>query len=449
MSRTHRQPFTPSQGTAASSLKSKEQVLYVNVPPPDSDLPVERSRFSPDSPPERGFTLGRPIFFKSSPRLRPLDLEKGSASHSSSSQRTKIGERFDHFVVDLRGGSRRDDPSVRRAAPIVTPSPSKMPAAWRQLDGERRQEVQCMCHAHAQPPPTGLQTRYGRALLSALVVFLLYLFINVIILNARSFTPMHVQGSRLSTSSPPSTSAAPTGNTLYLSADTQQCVTQYTLDAPGDPRGYPCGTCLSLLAAVPPNATSVYAVARDGTQFCGLRSVWEDAGQQGQAALEAGGWVEDVKFCTWNGVQCDGAGRVSSLQLTSPAIPASIPVQMTNLTSLESLEIIGSGNSPAGLFPTTFGALNKLTSLHLENTALGALPDTLQTLTSLTLVRNAQLGSSLPPSIGGDALNFLIVNNETLTLSKSQTAALCGGRQLQSCDLRGSGIQACGACLVG
>jgi hypothetical protein len=61
----------------------------------------------------------------------------------------------------------------------------------------------------------------------------------------------------------------------------------------------------------------------------------------------------------------------------------------------------------AGSFPTNFNALTKLTSLHLEDTALGALPNTLQSLTSLTLVRNVQLGSSLPPSIGGGALQSL------------------------------------------
>jgi hypothetical protein len=61
----------------------------------------------------------------------------------------------------------------------------------------------------------------------------------------------------------------------------------------------------------------------------------------------------------------------------------------------------------AGPFPTDFDALTKLTTLHLENTALGALPDTLQHLTSLTLVRNAQVGSSLPPSVGGSALQSL------------------------------------------
>jgi hypothetical protein len=192
-----------------------------------------------------------------------------------------------------------------------------------------------------------------------------------------------------------------------LSANAQQCITQYTLNAPNDPKGYPCSTCLPLLVAVPTNDSTIYPVARDATQFCGLRSIWEDAGQQGQAALEAGGWVKDVRFCTWSGVRCNGAGRVSSLQLSFPAVPASLPAQFTNLTALESLEIVGNGDSPAGSFPTNFNALTKLTSLHLEDTALGALPNTLQSLTSLTLVRNVQLGSSLPPSIGGGALQSL------------------------------------------
>jgi hypothetical protein len=116
----------------------------------------------------------------------------------------------------------------------------------------------------------------------------------------------------------------------------------------------------------------------------------------------------------------------SRRQLTFPAVPASVPGQFTNLTELESIEVVGDGNTPgmtlrdlllsdvftschlvAGPFPTDFGTLTKLTTLHLENTALGALPDTLQHLTSLTLVRNAQIGSSLPPSVGGSALQSL------------------------------------------
>ena len=116
----------------------------------------------------------------------------------------------------------------------------------------------------------------------------------------------------------------------------------------------------------------------------------------------------------------------SRRQLTFPAVPVSLPAQFTNLTQLESIEVVGDGNTPgmtlnellpsnvctlvhivAGPFPMDFGALTKLTTLHLENTALGALPDTLQHLASLTLVRNAQVGSSFPPSVGGSALQSL------------------------------------------
>ncbi len=129
-----------------------------------------------------------------------------------------------------------------------------------------------------------------------------------------------------------------------------------------------------------------------------------------------------VIIVSFSVLNCNPSAR---RQLTSPAVPASLPAQFTNLTALESLEIVGGGNSPgmtslyllsndlftrqlvAGPFPTEFGALTELTSLHLDNTALGALPDTLQHLTSLTLVRNAQVGSSLPPSVEGSALQSL------------------------------------------
>ncbi|KAI9511457.1 hypothetical protein F5148DRAFT_1170625 [Russula earlei] len=442
MSRAHRRPLTPSsQGASAFPSKFKE---HLSIAVPRADPPIERSRFSPDSPTSRAFSIGRPTPLKSLPRSRPIDPEKGFAGKNGSSSQgaraqPSVGERFGHLFVDLRG-SRKDDPSVPPIAPVVLP---KIPETWRVPLDDRKPEALCPCHA--KRPPTRMERRYHRVILSALVVFLLYLFVNVIVLNVRSFASSYMAGFRSSTVS---SSSAPTMTGVMLSADTQRCITQYSLNAPADPKGYPCSSCLPLLVAVPPNATAVYAVARDGTQFCGLRSIWEAAGQQGEAALEAGGWVKDVKFCAWNGVRCDGAGRVSSLQLTSPAIPASLPAQFTNLTELESLEIVGDGTSPAGSFPTSFGDLTKLTTLHFENTALGALPDTLQTLSALTLVRNAQVGPSLPPSIASGALRSLIVNNEPLTLSATQSAALCS-KQLQNCDLRGSGSQACGACLVG
>jgi hypothetical protein len=319
MSRTHQRSLThSSQGSLSASSRFKEH-LTVAVPPPDPDPSREHSRFSPDSPTERAFSLGKPTFSHTPfPRLRPLDLEKGSSGDSSSTSQQgalpSFRDRFARLFADLRavGPSRvGNGPFVQRAVPIVAPS-FELPT-WRPLDIRKHGAGTTHCdHCHVQPPAqTRRQKWYHRALASALAVFLLYLFINVVILNVRLYSLSHwpPRTSSISNISP----ASPPTNTVMLSADAQQCITQYTLDAPGNPTGYPCSTCVLLLAAIPPNATEVYPVALAATQFCGLRSIWEDAGQQGQAGLEAGGWVKDVKFCTWNGVRCDGAGRVSSL----------------------------------------------------------------------------------------------------------------------------------------
>jgi hypothetical protein len=306
MSRTHQRPQTPSS-SQGSSTKFKEH-LSIAVPPPNPAF--EQSRFSPDSPPDQIVHLGRAIFTWSSPRSRRFDPEKGTASlghsRSSSAQSSQpsIKDRFARLFFPLRGGSRGSDSSDQRVVPIVATS-SEAPV-WR-LDSVRESEVS---HARRNHP-----LRHTLPLVLALVIFLLYLFINVIVLNIRSFSASQASPKLLSyTTTPPA--SAPTNapmDTVMLSGDAQQCLTQYTLNAPGDPTGYPCDTCLPLVAAVPANASAVYPVARDATQFCGLRSIWEDAGQQGQAGLEAGGWVKDIKFCTWNGVGCNGAGRVSSL----------------------------------------------------------------------------------------------------------------------------------------
>ena len=362
MSRTHQWPPSPSvssQGFAPSSSKFKEH-LSISVPPPNPAF--ERSRFSVDSPTEHPFPLGRHIFHRTSPRSRRFDPEKGHANDSisnSQSSQPSLRDRLARLLVSLRVG-RRNESSGQRVVPIVVASPSDVPV-WR-LDDVRGSDTQRARDVHSQP--TRAQERYSPALFFAFIIFMLYLFINVIVLNVRSFSASH-SSLKLLPANPPA--SAPT-NTIMISANTQQCITQYTLNAPNDPKGYPCSTCLPLLVAVPTNASSIYPIARDATQFCGLRSIWEDAGQQGQAGLEAGGWVKDIKFCTWSGVRCNGAGRVSSLyvfsqsshfsptefkrrsssrrQLTFPAVPASLPAQFTNLTEVESIEIVGDGNTP-------------------------------------------------------------------------------------------------------
>lgn len=314
MSRTHQHSFSSSSQTTLTSSRFKEHPS-IGVVPPEPDPVFERSRFSPDSPTERRFSFSRPVFsYKSSQRSRPLDLEKGSAGNSTAGSQPgaqpSFIERFARLFVVLRlSRTRDDDPSVQRAAPVA---PSSNLPAWRPLDVRKQETVQCNCHS--QPAPqTRRQVWYRQAKRSALAVFLLYLFINVVILDLHLYKLANWWPQAHSTNSSSSAPTSPPTSTLMLSADTQQCITQYTVNAPGNPRGYACSTCLPLLAAVPSNATAAYPIARDATQFCGLRSIWEDSDQKGQAGLEAGGWVKDIKFCTWSGVRCDGGGRVSSL----------------------------------------------------------------------------------------------------------------------------------------
>jgi hypothetical protein len=302
MSRTHQRSLTPN--SVASSSRFRE---HLSITMPSQSQGIERSHFSPDSSTahsDRDSTLRGSTTYGSS-RPRPLDIEKGipggPSMHSAS---PSIRDRFTRLFLDLRASLRDGNRSAAPPQPDVEHIP-KMPE-WPPLN-VRKQVPQCACHSQ-QGPLTRMQRLRNRALLVALAIFLLYLFINVIVLNVRSFSSPQLPAFLVVTP----TASAPT-NTDALSANTQQCISQYMLDAPSDPTGYPCDTCLPLLAALSPSATAVYPAALAATQFCGLRSLWEDAGQQGQAALEAEGWVNDVKFCTWAGVRCDGTGRVSSL----------------------------------------------------------------------------------------------------------------------------------------
>jgi hypothetical protein len=114
----------------------------------------------------------------------------------------------------------------------------KMPE-WTPFEVRKQVPVRFPQHSHSQQaPPTRIQRLRNRALIAALAVFLLYPFINMIFLNV----PL-----------------------VFVD------------------------TCLPLLAALSPSTTTVYPVALAATQFCGLRSMWKDAGQQAQAMLEAGG----------------------------------------------------------------------------------------------------------------------------------------------------------------
>ncbi|KAG1725440.1 L domain-like protein [Suillus lakei] len=249
------------------------------------------------------------------------------------------------------------------------------------------------------------RNRRSCCLLILLIVVLLFLIGNVIFLNVRVFS---------------NNTPVPSNTNTTLSANAQQCLSQYTLNAPSSPSSYPCSTCLPTLQTVPStylssNPQNAQQIL-NAIQFCGLRGIFDTANSQGQAALS---WVNDVKFCAWNGVTCDGSGRVANLQLTFPGVPATLPNELGALTGLESLQVIGGNSIPAGALPSSFTNLTSLSNLHIEATSITQLPDTLfsflTAITTLTLIRNPNMGSSLPSSLTQLPLQNLVINSQTLT----------------------------------
>ena len=289
---------TPSLPLTMSS-KFREH-LSLNLPPNQLDNPVETSKFSPTSTiaPSSRFSFGRSNSkrSKSSKRSRPpppfKDVEAGTSPTRTSSS---LRDRFTKFFFDLRTLN-VSDPDL----PVQDPRLSQ----WPPLHIDKRR---CPCQLHDPKHEARMrkQQRRSRCLPILLIIVLLFLIGNVAFLN-----------NRVLSFSPPTT----TTTTAYaLSADAQQCLSQYTLNAPSSPQSYPCSTCLSTLQAVPSSYTSSSVnyqntqTINNAVQFCGLRAIYETANTQGQATLGNGSWAQNVNFCTWAGVSCDASGHVVSL----------------------------------------------------------------------------------------------------------------------------------------
>jgi hypothetical protein len=274
------------------SSKFREH-LSVNLP----DISVETSKFSPTSTiaPSSRFSFGRSNSKhskNSNPVPPPKDVEAGTPLTSST-----MRDRFTKLFFDLRTLNTTDPDLAAQDA---------SPSQWPPLHIEKHR---CRCHDPKHEARVRKQQRRSRCLLILLIIILLLLIGNGVFLNVRV----------LSLPTSPSTTSQTTSTAYALSVDAQQCLSQYTLDAPSSPRGYPCSTCLSILQAVPSSYTSSSANAQNtqainnAVQFCGLRAIYETADAQGQATLGNGSWAQNVNFCTWTGVSCDTSGQVASL----------------------------------------------------------------------------------------------------------------------------------------
>ncbi|KAH0829125.1 RNI-like protein [Lanmaoa asiatica] len=394
------------------SSKFREH-LSVNTFPKNLEVPLEISRFSPSSTiaPSSGFLFGRSNLKHPKPLKPPMptikDIEAGIEAGTPPTSPSLRG-RFTQRFFDLR--------TSNTAKPDSVPVQDHL-TQWPPLNIEKHR---CPCQLH-DPKDMRKQRRRSRCLLILLILILLFLIGNVTYLNVRVVS--------FSTSSSVTQTISQSASTASaLSVDAQQCLSQYTLNAPSSPSSYPCSTCLSTLQAVPSSYTSSSAnsqntqVINNAIQFCGLRAVYETVNAQGQATLGNGSWASNVNFCTWTGVSCDTSGLVASLQLTYPGVPATLPNEIGGLTTLQTLEVIGGNSTPAGSLPSSFTNLTSLTNLHLEATSITALPNSLFAspgltgLATLTLVRNSQMGAALPSSLTGlTGLQNLVINSQALS----------------------------------
>lgn len=126
------------------------------------------------------------------------------------------------------------------------------------------------------------------------------------------------------------------------------------------------------------------------------------------------GWMQTNMPCSWYGVTCSG-GYITNLNLQAIKLTGSIPIELGNLTNLQSLNL--SSNQLTGSIPSTIGNLTNLQTLFLNNSTLsGSIPRELGNLTRLQTFKLSgnQLTGNIPAEIGN------LANLQTIQLEMNQ-----------------------------
>lgn len=374
-------------------------------------FPVEASRFSPDSPPPPLRTVSSTFAGSFSDNV-PRDVE--SITSGARTRRETFRDRFTKMFFDFRTLDDRD-----KEADLVPIQPPQRPLSeWPPLR---------IGGKHPQQPQVRKEKKFKMWWIILLFIILAYLVGNVIFLNVRIFALTRLTDSSQSPSQMNATpTASPLASSQSLSSTAKECISQFTLNAPSNASSYPCGSCLTALSGVTSSAsTQDFQQATNAIQFCGLVGIFKSADSDGQSILSNGGWSENVDFCTWTGVGCDSSGRVSSLELTFPGVPAAFPTELGGLTGMQSFQVVGNGVVPAGSVPSSFQNLTSLKTLHLESTAITTFPNdlfsSLNKVSNLTFVANLNLSADFS-SINQLPLQRLIIQHQLINNPLSDLA---------------------------
>jgi len=116
------------------------------------------------------------------------------------------------------------------------------------------------------------------------------------------------------------------------------------------------------------------------------------------------GWSEDnCDVCSWAGVVCNDAQRVTQLLLSDNNLIGALPEALGSLSALTSL-IISDNTELRGEIPITLSSISTLQHLVLSDNSLeGPIPSELGSLTNLRslILSGNMLSSSIPASLGG------------------------------------------------
>jgi hypothetical protein len=150
-------------------------------------------------------------------------------------------------------------------------------------------------------------------------------------------------------------------------------------------------------------------------------------------------WKTGSDVGTWYGITVSG-GRVTSVSLSTNNLIGTIPVEIGNLTMLDSLDL--GFNQLSGLIPSEIGNLTNLTYLSLgANSLIDSIPPEigyLIKLTDLSLWGN-DLTGSIPPEIG-NLVNLTGLTFSSNDLSGSLPDEIGNLDSLQNLNIAGNGL---------